>query len=465
MWAVRDMEPLKLEETIVAKATAPGFGGVGIVRVSGPLVFSIATALLKQALIPRYASYLPFWNVAGEIEDQGIALFFKGPNSFTGEDVLELQGHGGPVVMDRILRNVVALGARMARPGEFLERAFLNNKIDLLQAEAVHDLIHANTEAAARGAMRSLQGEFSNQITHITQQLIKLRMYVEAALDFPEEEIELLEENGVLSSLMALIQAITQLKREACNGALLSEGIKVVIAGKPNAGKSSLLNVLSGFETAIVTDIPGTTRDILREEINIDGLRLQLIDTAGLREVADVIEQEGIRRAHEEIKRAEHVIWVVDATASHSETHPELMLSEVLPEGLKFSKDIPITIFRNKIDILNTAPSIEKMANYTVVSASVKTKAGLDLFREHLKESAGFGVGESTFTARRRHLEALNRVEIHLLAGELHLKAGVGLELLAEELRLSQLSLDEMTGKFTSDDLLGKIFSEFCIGK
>lgn len=450
-------------DTIVAMATPRGRGGVGIIRVSGPKTRTISKNILGKIPATRNAEYLTFLNAHNEPLDQGIALFFQGPNSFTGEDVLELQGHGGPVVMDGLLQEVVSLGARIAAPGEFSYRAFLNNKIDLLQAEAVADLINASTEASARGALRSLQGVFSKLIEDIIESLIQLRMYVEAAIDFPEEEIDFLNDGHIDEKLEALIQTVRQVESKARLGSLLSEGVRVAIAGLPNAGKSSLLNLLAGFDAAIVTDIPGTTRDVLREQISIDGLMVQFVDTAGLRVGADRVEEEGIRRALKEVSLADHVVWVVDSTTT-VETNPEYLFSEWKTQFLK--NDIGKTIFYNKIDKAGISSRVEKKENYTLVYASAKTGEGITEFREHIKEAVGyFETTEGNFVARRRHLEALLLAKQHLLEGIVQLREFRAGELLAEELRQAQLALEGITGRFTSDDLLGKIFSEFCIGK
>lgn len=449
-------------ETIVAQATPAGFGGIGIVRVSGPAVVTIAKALLSKIPYPKQAEYLRFCDRNGQAIDEGIALYFKAPHSFTGEDVLELQGHGGPIVMQCLMREILALGARMARPGEFSERAFLNNKLDLVQAEAILDLIHANSEQAARSAVRSLQGEFSNEIYILLEEFIQLRMHVEAQIDFPDEEITTHAHNKMQALISVLDERIAKILKKAKTGALMSEGANVLILGRPNAGKSSLLNVLSGYEAAIVTDIPGTTRDLLKEKINLDGLLLHLVDTAGLRESTDIVEQEGIKRAIGELKKADHLLLVVDALNT-TETDPKVLF----PEWTALMKtEIPITVLYNKIDVLNVLPKIEKKSNYTLIYASMKTKAGIDLLRDHLKNCFQFSLGlEGTFAARTRHVKALEACKLNLMLARQHLENEGVYELMAEELRLGQKHLDDVTGKFTSDDLLGKIFSEFCIGK
>lgn len=450
-------------DTIVAEATPSGFGGIGIVRVSGPLVVNIAQNILKKIPTQNRAEVLPFLNKDGETIDEGIALYFKAPHSFTGEDVIEFQGHGGPVVIQMIIREIITLGARLARAGEFSERAFLNNKIDLLQAEAIASLIHSSSEQAAKSALRSLNGQFSTAIQNLLEDLILLRMHVESQIDFPEEEIEQLGLKKLEKMLEGLLERVEQVFKEAKMGALLSEGAKVVIMGPPNAGKSSLLNALSGVDVAIVTEIPGTTRDLLKERINLDGLLLEFVDTAGLRESFDVVEQEGIRRALDEIKKADHILFMLDATQNQDPAK----FSSMFPKWLeKIPESIPMTILINKIDLLNISAKVEKLERYNFCYVSAKTGQGLDLFREYIKESFSFKVeGENSLGARVRHVETLKSCKQALLRGQTLLKELKALELMAEELKEAQKHLDEITGKFTSDDLLGKIFSEFCIGK
>jgi len=449
------------EETIVAQATPKGRGGVGIVRVSGFLASSIATQILKKTPIAREAQFLSFWDGEEKI-DQGIALFFKAPHSFTGEDVLELQGHGGPVIMDSLVNAALKAGARLAYPGEFSLRAFTNNKMDLLQAEAVADLIDATSTTAARFAMRSLQGDFSKVIHEIVDTLTRLRLFVESAIDFPDEEIDFLNNEKINEKLDFLQAKLRDVQLKAQQGALLREGIKVVIIGKPNAGKSSLLNALVGYDRAIVTDIPGTTRDVLREHISIDGLLVELIDTAGLRLHADAIEEEGIRRALKEASIADFIVFVVDKSIT-----PDIDLNKLFPEWIEeLPKNIPVIVLMNKIDALNLSPSIKTEEQYTVINLSAKTGEGVSLFRDHLKKTAGFMDNpEGVFMARRRHLVALMQAIIHVQDGKKQLIEMQALELLAEELRQAQKVLGEITGKVSSDDLLGKIFAEFCIGK
>jgi len=387
-------------------------------------------------------------------------LFFPGPHSFTGEDVLELQGHGGPVVMDMLLQRCIALGVRLARPGEFSERAFLNDKLDLAQAEAIADLIEASSAQAARNAVRSLQGEFSRRVHELNEKLIQLRIYVEAAIDFPEEEIDFLADGRVLALLQAVRQELTDVMREAGQGALLREGMSVVIAGRPNAGKSSLLNALAGREAAIVTDIPGTTRDLLREHIQVDGMPLHIIDTAGLRHTDDQVERIGVERAIKALEDADRVLLVVDSqTATVDRDWPEFL--SVRPERGK------TTLIRNKADLTGEDIALSVEADgYTTLSLSARSGEGLQLLREHLKQCMGYEqTAESGFSARRRHLDALLRAADHLDHGHAQLTlAGAG-ELLAEDLRQAQQSLGEITGTFSSDELLGRIFSSFCIGK
>lgn len=450
-------------DTIVAQATAPGRGGVGIVRVSGPAAEQVAGIVLGKLPRVRYAEYLPFKDEQGQVLDQGIALLFKAPNSFTGEDVLELQGHGGPVIMDMLIRRILQIdGIRPARPGEFSERAFINDKLDLAQAEAIADLIEASSEQAARSAMHSLQGQFSSKIQQLVESLIRLRIYVEAAIDFPDEEIDFLSDGKVAGDLYSIMSELDDVRGEAKQGALLREGMKVVIAGRPNAGKSSLLNALAGRESAIVTEIAGTTRDVLREHIHLDGMPLHIIDTAGLRDTQDKVEQIGIERAWAEIEQADRVLFMVDGTTTDA-VDPR----EIWPEFVdRLPKNIGLTVIRNKADLTgeDLAPSQEQ--GHAVYRISAKTELGLPALREHLKACMGFqGNTEGGFMARRRHLDALERAAERLLVAKEQLEVFVAGELVAEELRQAQESLSEITGEFSSDDLLGRIFSSFCIGK
>lgn len=447
---------IDFKDTIAAIATPSGNGGVGIVRISGSLVTGIAEQLLTKPLTPRLAQYTPFLDADRSVIDSGIALYFPGPASYTGEDVLELQGHGGSVVLDMVLRRVLALGARLAGPGEFTERAFLNNKLDLAQAEAVADLIESSTEQSARSAQLSMQGVFSTLINDLVEELTELRTYVEAAIDFVEEEIDFLSDGVVESRLISVLRRIEKIRQTAQQGRLLRDGMTVVLAGKPNAGKSSLLNALAGHEAAIVTDIAGTTRDVLRERIQLDGLPLHIIDTAGLREDSDnPVEQEGIRRAHAEIRKADLILLLIDAREPDADG-----IRQTLPDT------IPITEVYNKIDLLGRAPEMLETANGTQIHLSIKTEAGMEFLTRHLKHSVGYNDrAEHVFIARRRHLEALNQGHAFVESALYQLQNNRAGELVAEELRQAQNALSEITGQFTSDDLLGKIFSSFCIGK
>lgn len=455
-------------DTIVAQATPIGRGGIGVVRVSGPLCRSIMLKTLGCELSPRLAHYGAFLDPQSEGNpnqlDQGIALFFPAPHSFTGEDVLELQGHGGQVIMDLLIQSLLRQGARLAQPGEFSERAFLNDKLDLLQAEAIADLIDSSSEQAARSALRTLQGAFSETIHRLVEDLTELRMYVEAAIDFPEEEIDFLGDGKIIEALQAITQQLQQIFRQAQQGSTLREGMTVVVAGLPNAGKSSLLNQLAGKERAIVTDIPGTTRDLLHEQISLDGLPLHLIDTAGLRLSEDPIEQEGIRRAMHEIEQADRILLVVDSSTTQ-ETHPH----NIWPEFADRLKNLDkVTLVQNKVDRSHLAPGLVQDTHYPcpVLRISAKENLGINQLRQHLKSIVGYqGTGEGLFSARRRHLDALERAAMHLANGKQQLNQLMAGELLAEDLRLAQNSLAEITGAVTPDDLLGKIFSSFCIGK
>ncbi|MBX4133016.1 tRNA uridine-5-carboxymethylaminomethyl(34) synthesis GTPase MnmE [Frischella sp. Ac48] len=450
-------------DTIIAQATAPGRGGVGILRISGRQAQTVAHAVLGRLPKPRYAEYLSFYDENGQVIDQGIALFFPNPHSFTGEDVLELQGHGGPVILDLLIKRILSIpSVRIARPGEFSQRAFLNDKLDLAQAEAIADLIDASSEQAAKSAISSLQGVFSNKINELVNLLINLRIFVEAAIDFPEEEIDFLSDGKIEAQLKDVIAQLDAVRREAKHGSLLREGMKVVIAGRPNAGKSSLLNALAGRNAAIVTDIAGTTRDVLREHIHIDGMPLHIIDTAGLREASDEVERIGIERAWNEIKHADRVLFMVDGTTT-DEINPEKLWPTFMQ---RLPSHIPITIIRNKADLTGETLGYSEVDQYALIRLSARTGQGIDSLREHLKQSMGFSTTtEGGFLARRRHLQALENAAKHLDAGLEQLIVFHAGELLAEELRLAQESLSEITGTFTSDDLLGKIFGSFCIGK
>ncbi|MDH2997287.1 tRNA uridine(34) 5-carboxymethylaminomethyl synthesis GTPase MnmE [Pasteurellaceae bacterium LFhippo2] len=452
-----------MKETIVAQATPIGRGGVGILRVSGPLATEVAQAVLGKCPPPRRADYLPFKDEDGTVLDQGIALYFKAPNSFTGEDVLELQGHGGQIILDILLNRILKVkGVRIARAGEFSEQAFLNDKLDLAQAEAIADLIDATSEQAARSALKSLQGEFSHKVNALVDEVIYLRTYVEAAIDFPDEEIDFLADGKIEAKLNEIIAQLADVRKEAKQGTILREGMKVVIAGKPNAGKSSLLNALAGREAAIVTDIAGTTRDVLREHIHIDGMPLHIIDTAGLRDASDEVEKIGIKRAWDEIEQADHVLLMIDSSQSQADNFQQ----EWADFLGKLPQNIPVTVIRNKVDLTGEDEGLIQVDNFTVIRLSAQTKVGVDLLREHLKKSMGYQSStEGGFLARRRHLVALETAAEHLDRGHVQLTQFYAGELLAEELRMVQNALSEITGQFTSDDLLGNIFSSFCIGK
>jgi tRNA modification GTPase len=442
-------------DTIAAVATPPGRGGVGIVRVSGADLSDLAFRLTGKQPTPRRAELVRFRDQDSRVLDEGLILYFPAPASYTGEDVLELQGHGGPVIMDMLLQRVIALGARPARPGEFSERAFLNEKLDLAQAEAVADLIDAGSAEAARAAGRSLSGEFSRAVHDLVEQLIELRMFVEAAIDFPEEEIDFLSDGRIEHQLSEIGEAFDRLSLRAEQGRVMRDGLTLVIAGRPNAGKSSLLNRLAGHDAAIVTDIPGTTRDVLREYIHLDGLPLHLIDTAGLRDAGDAVEQEGVRRARAEMDKADCVLLIVDESVEKD----TVALRAELPTH------IPVIVARNKIDISGGSAGARpgQPESYGI---SVKTGDGVPALIERLKQEVGYRPGgEDIFMARRRHLDAIDRARTHVDAGQAQLTEMKAGELLAEELRLAQLALNEITGEFSSDDLLGKIFSSFCIGK
>ena len=456
------------EDSIVSIATAPGRGAVGIVRISGKDLSGLIAQLFGRTLTPRVANYLPFTQVDGSHVDNGIAIYFKAPQSYTGEDVLELQAHGGPVVLQMLVNAClgcdVAGVLRLAQPGEFTQRAFLNNKMDLTQAEAVADLIDASTEQAVRSAARSLSGAFSNATQQLRTQLVKLRMLVEATLDFPEEEIDFLKKadaSGQLAALQSQLEAVVQQTQQ---GVLLREGIKVVIAGQPNAGKSSLLNALAGAELAIVTAIPGTTRDVIAQTIQINGVPVHVLDTAGLRDTQDEVEQMGIQRAWSEIAQADAVIYVYDSTCAQDAVVAQK--DEALRARLPVS--IPVVAVWNKADLQAPPASGGVTAGaQAAVALSAKTGEGLEALRLQLLQWAGWEQPtEGLFTARKRHVRALHAVGEHLvLAREWLDLGGDQLDLLAEELRLANVALGEITGEFNADDLLGEIFSRFCIGK
>lgn len=444
-------------DTIAAIATPPGVGGVGIVRVSGPAASAIARALTGGLPAPGTFRFSRFTDVDSTTIDEGVLLFFQGPHSFTGEDVVELQGHGGPVVMDLLLRRVLSLGARIARPGEFSERAFLNGKIDLVQAEAIADLIESGSADAARSATRSLEGEFSRQVNQLVEAITELRMYCEAAIDFPEEEIDFLQDSKISEDILTIEAAIQNIFDGARAGVVLREGMRLVIAGRPNAGKSSLLNALARRESAIVTEVPGTTRDVLREQVQIDGMPIHLVDTAGLRETSDQVEREGIHRARQEIAAADLILWVYDARDSNIQA--DLANAGLPPE-------IPVTLVCNKIDLVKDTPHLSANDGHAWVAVSAKQGSGMNALRDHLKQRMGYeGPREGSFTARRRHLDAIERAASSVAAARRALESTRSGELMAEDLRQAQLALGEITGTVTADDLLGRIFSSFCIGK
>ena len=443
-------------EIIAAVATPPGRGGIGVVRISGPCLETMLRALVNAEIAPRRATRAAFRAADGGVIDQGLVLFFPAPHSYTGEDIIELQGHGGPVVLQLLLRRCLEIGARVAEPGEFTKRAFLNDKLDLAQAESVADLIDASTAEAARCAMRSLQGEFSQRVGAMVRVLTELRMLVEATLDFPDEEIEFLEQAKARDKLADLRRQLAGVLAASRQGSLLREGIHVVIAGEPNVGKSSLMNCLAGEELAIVTDIPGTTRDAIRQTINVRGVPLHMVDTAGLREPEDKVEKIGISRTWNEISKANLVLWVSDATSPETRIADPVVASR-LPTG------VPQIRVINKIDLCGQKPAVYFGNGTREVALSAKTGDGIDLLRDAMLDAVGWGgSGEGLFMARERHLQALQAAQTHV---DLASASIPQLELLAEELRLAQCALAGITGEFTADDLLGEIFSRFCIGK
>ncbi|MBS0379146.1 MAG: tRNA uridine-5-carboxymethylaminomethyl(34) synthesis GTPase MnmE [Proteobacteria bacterium] len=450
---------MRRTDTIVAAATPPGRGGIGIVRLSGPKTPELAAVLLGELPPARRATFTRFLDTAAEPIDAGLALFFPAPHSYTGEHVLELHGHGGPVVQEALVERAVALGARRALPGEFTQRAFLNDKLDLAQAEAIADLIDAGSRDAARAAMRSLQGEFSAMVRGLTEAVIELRTYVEAAIDFPEEEIDFLADRQLLDRFEGVRGHFEGVLEAARQGRLLREGMTVVIAGRPNAGKSSLMNRLAGYDAAIVTPVPGTTRDVLRERIDIDGMPLHVLDTAGLREAQDLVEEEGIRRAQAEMARADRVLFVIDAALDRA-------ANAYREERARLPKDVPVTLVFNKCDLATGLPVADTVSGPPLITVSAATGAGLAELRAHLKQCMGFAGAEGgTVSARRRHLEALSLARHHTEEAARQLTETRAGELVAEELRAAQQALAGITGDFTTEDLLGRIFGGFCIGK
>jgi tRNA modification GTPase len=442
-------------ETIAAIATPPGRGGVGIVRISGSKASTIASQLTNQSIfVPRSMNYVSFSTKEGTLLDQGLVVYFKAPHSYTGEDVIEFQAHGSPIILDCLLQECLACGARLAKPGEFSERAFLNDKIDLTQAEAIADLIEASSLTAARMAVRSLQGDFSKQINALNEKIMHLRMYVEAAIDFPEEEVDFLGDGIIAQRLDDLLKDITTLRAQATQGAILREGLSIVIAGKPNAGKSTLINALAGREVAIVTHIAGTTRDVMKEQVLLGDLPVHLIDTAGLRDSEDLVEKEGIKRAWEAVRQADCVLMVIDIHNQH-----EFDLEE--PIRRELPKNVAIITVYNKIDSKINLECTDSNAIYL----SAKSGQGLDSLITKIKEVVQYHPAEGLFIARRRHLMALDQAIQFLQTGQQQLQGFRAGELLAEDLRQAHLKLGEIVGEFTSDDLLGKIFSSFCIGK
>jgi len=446
-------------DTIVAAATPPGRGGVGIVRVSGPGTLELATTLLGELPAPRRATFARFLDAQQDPIDAGLALFFPAPHSYTGEHVLELHGHGGPLVMETLVGRALELGARRAQPGEFTQRAFLNDKLDLAQAEAVADMIDAGSRAAVRAAMRSLQGEFSAMVRALTEAVIELRTYVEAAIDFPEEEVDFLADRELAERFETVRDHFESVMTSARQGRLLREGMVVVIAGRPNAGKSSLLNRLAGYDAAIVTPVPGTTRDVVRERIHLDGMPLHVLDTAGLRQGGDVVEEEGIRRAQAEMQRADRVLFVIDTVEDPQGTAAR-------EEGPRLPRDVPLTLVYNKCDLAVGLPVADEVDGPPRFAISALTGAGLPQLRAHLKACMGFqSVDGGAISARKRHLEALSVAREHTEEASRLLTERRAGELVAEELRGAQRALSEITGEFTSEDLLGRIFAGFCIGK
>ncbi|ENW88216.1 tRNA modification GTPase mnmE [Acinetobacter sp. CIP 53.82] len=446
--------------TIAAIATPPGRGGVGVIRLSGPKSYAIAEALTqKQLPKARFAGFRQFYEASGEVMDEGLVICFPNPNSFTGEDVVELQGHGGPVIQNALLARLLELGATAAKAGEFSMRAFENGKLDLVQAEAIADLIDATSQAAARSAVRSLQGAFSTKVNTVLEKLIHLRLHVEAAIDFPEEEIDFLADGKILALLDDVASSVTAVQQSARQGQLLREGLQVVIAGKPNAGKSSLLNALAGIERAIVTDIAGTTRDVLHEKITLNGLPITLTDTAGLRETGDVVEKEGIRRAIKEIEQADLLLLVYDLSQGED---PLQLAQEYFADHLEPKR---LMLIGNKADLTGAEAVIGDYQGFRHITVSAKQETGVQSLINAITAHAGFQPEEDTFIARTRHLDAMKRTQYYLAEAREQLVDYHAGELVAESLRLAQNALGEITGDFSADDLLGKIFGSFCIGK
>ncbi len=446
--------------TIAAIATPPGRGGVGVIRLSGPKSYAIAEALTqKQLPKARFAGFRQFYEASGEVMDEGLVICFPNPNSFTGEDVVELQGHGGPVIQNALLARLLELGATAAKAGEFSMRAFENGKLDLVQAEAIADLIDATSQAAARSAVRSLQGAFSTKVNTVLEKLIHLRLHVEAAIDFPEEEIDFLADGKILALLDDVASSVTVVQQSARQGQLLREGLQVVIAGKPNAGKSSLLNALAGIERAIVTDIAGTTRDVLHEKITLNGLPITLTDTAGLRETGDVVEKEGIRRAIKEIEQADLLLLVYDLSQGED---PLALAQEYFADHLEPKR---LMLIGNKADLTGAEAVIGDYQGFRHITVSAKQETGVQSLIDAITAHAGFQPEEDTFIARTRHLDAMKRTQYYLAEAREQLVDYHAGELVAESLRLAQNALGEITGDFSADDLLGKIFGSFCIGK
>ncbi len=448
-------------DIIAAIATPPGRGGIGVIRISGSNLKHFTKALLGTLPEPRHAALKSFKDVGGNVIDQGIALYFPTPHSYTGEDVLELQAHGGPAVMNLLLDRCLALGARLAQPGEFTLRAYLNNKIDLIQAESVADLIEASTYEAARCAANSLRGQFSSKINDLVDRLTQLRMFIEASINFPEDDIDGLSLSPIQEKLSQIEIRFNEIFQAAQQGKMLKEGIRIVLAGAPNVGKSSLLNQLAQDDVAIVTEIPGTTRDTIERTITIEGIAIHVVDTAGLRETNDIVEQKGIERTHSAIKNAHLILWLIDSCNLQSTSIKDETLNQIPPE-------IPLITVRNKIDLINESARIEIDNHNTTIHLSAKTNKGIDLLRKQILKNVGWQhniEGEGVFMARQRHLEALTIAQAHLNAATIFTSDESQLALLAEELRLAQLILSSITGEFTADDLLGEIFSHFCIGK